>query len=40
MTYLNAALTVTWVIHIGYLLYLTSRFSRLRQEVKDLERGK
>jgi hypothetical protein len=38
MTYLYAGLTVTWVIHIAYLLYLTSRFSRLREEAKELER--
>lgn len=40
MTYLYVAYVVTWVIHILYLLYLTRRFARLRDEVKELEQGK
>ena len=38
MKFLYAAVTVTWVIHIAYLLYLTRRFSRLRDEVADLQK--
>ena len=38
MKYLYAAITVTWVIHIAYLLYLTRRFVRLRDEASELEK--
>ena len=36
--FLYAAYIVTWLIHIGYILYLTSRTRRLSQEIGDLER--
>jgi hypothetical protein len=38
MSYLYAAITVTWVIHIAYLGYLTRRFARIRDEVAELEK--
>lgn len=39
-TALKAAYIVTWVIQLGYIGYLWSRFKRLRQEQRDLNRGK
>lgn len=36
--YMWAAYIATWVIHIGYLLYLTVRAKRIRQEAEDLKR--
>ena len=39
MRYLYAAYVVTWVIHIGYLLSLTARFRKLRQEMEELQRS-
>jgi CcmD family protein len=39
MRFLYAAYVVTWVIHIGYLLSLTARFRKLKQEMSDLQRG-
>jgi hypothetical protein len=38
MKFLYAAITVTWVIHIAYLSYLTRRFARLRDEAAELEK--
>jgi len=37
---LYAAYIATWVIHIGYLSTLVRRYSRLKQEIKELERLK
>lgn len=37
--YLVAAYVVTWVIHIGYLATLVSRYSRLKREIDDLKKG-
>ncbi len=37
--YLWAAYIATWVIHIGYLLYLSARARRIRQEVEELKRS-
>ncbi|HEX6878921.1 MAG TPA: hypothetical protein VF135_01030 [Terriglobales bacterium] len=37
--YLWAAYIATWVIHIAYLLYLSARARRIRQEAEDLKRG-
>jgi CcmD family protein len=37
---LKAAYIVTWVILLGYLGSLLSRFRRAREEMKDLKRGK
>ena len=38
--FLYAAYIATWVIHIGYLGTLVRRYSRLKQEIKELERLK
>ncbi len=38
-TALKAAYIVTWVIQLGYMGYLWSRFRRVRAEQKDLKRG-
>ena len=38
MNYLYAAYIATWVIHIGYLLWMTRGYSRLRDEMKDFQR--
>lgn len=37
-SFLYAAYIVTWVIHFGYILYLTGRARRLREEMRDLQR--
>ncbi len=37
---LKAAYIVTWVILLGYLGSLLGRFRRVREEMKDLKRGK
>jgi CcmD family protein len=34
--FLYAAYTVTWLIHVFYLGTLVRRYSRLRQQMKDL----
>ncbi len=36
--FLYTAYAAVWVIHIGYILYLSSRYSRLRREIEDLKR--
>ena len=36
--FLMAAFIVTWVIHIGYILYLGSRAKRLQQDIEELNR--
>lgn len=33
-----AAYIVTWVVHLLYLGYLTSRASKLRKEVEELKK--
>jgi len=38
--FLYAAYIATWVIHALYLGSLVRRYSRLRQQMKDLEKGK
>lgn len=38
--YLFAAYIVTWVIHIGYILILSGRARRIRDEARELERLK
>jgi CcmD family protein len=35
--YLTAAYIVTWVIHIGYILYLGSRARHVERELKELD---
>ena len=37
---LKAAYIVTWVILLGYLGSLLGRLRRVREEMKDLKRGK
>ena len=37
---LKLAYAVTWVIHLGYIGYLFNRFQRVREELKDFDRGK
>jgi CcmD family protein len=36
--FLYAAYIVTWVIHFGYILYLSGRARRLREDMRDLDR--
>jgi len=36
--YLFAAYVVTWIIHIGYLAILASRYSRLKREMDELKK--
>jgi CcmD family protein len=38
--FLYAAYIATWVIHLFYLGTLVRRFSRLRQQLRELGRGK
>jgi CcmD family protein len=38
--FLYAAYIATWLIHAFYLGTLVRRFSRLRQQLKELGRGK
>lgn len=35
---LKLAYVVTWVIQFGYIGYLVSRYKRVREEMKDLQR--
>jgi len=37
MTYLYAAYAATWIIHIAYLATLLSRYTRLRNEIRELK---
>lgn len=37
MSYLYAAYAATWIIHVGYLGWLTRRYIRLRREIEDLK---
>ena len=38
MKYLYAAYAATWIIHIAYILSLSSRVARLRKEWNELRR--
>jgi CcmD family protein len=40
MTFLYAAYAATWAIHIAYLITLVRRYSRLKQEVDELNKKK
>jgi CcmD family protein len=40
MTFLFAAYTLTWVIHILYLITVVRRYSRLKRELSELNRNK
>ena len=36
---LKAAYIVVWVLELGYVAYLVSRYRKVREEMKDLKRG-
>jgi CcmD family protein len=36
--YLFAAYAATWIIHIGYLATIVSRYARLKREIRDLKK--
>ncbi len=36
--YLLAAYVATWIIHIGYLATLVSRYSRVKREIEELKK--
>ena len=36
--YLYAAYAAAWIIHIGYLATLVSRYSRLKREVEEMRK--
>lgn len=38
MKFLYAAYIITWAVHLGYIVYLTRAFAKLREEVRELER--
>jgi CcmD family protein len=38
MKFLYVAYAATWLIHIGYLGTLVSRYVRLRREIEDVHR--
>lgn len=38
--FLFAAYTATWVIHVFYIGTIARRFSKLRQQLKELGKGK
>lgn len=40
MSFLYAAYAATWAIHIVYLVTLVRRYSRLKQEVDELNKNK
>ena len=37
--FLYSAYVAVWVIHVAYLLYLGSRYSKLRREIEDIKRN-
>ena len=36
--YMWAAYIVTWVVHVVYLLYLTSKANKIRSEAEELKK--
>ena len=36
--YLLAAYAATWIIHIGYLSTIVSRYAKLKREIDELKR--
>jgi hypothetical protein len=40
MTFLYAAYTATWAIHITYLITVVRRYTRLKREVSELNKRK
>ena len=39
VTNLYIAYAATWLIHIGYLLFLSAKAKKLRQEARELSTG-
>jgi len=37
--YMWAAYIVTWLVHLGYLGFLTSKASKIRKEAEELRRN-
>jgi CcmD family protein len=37
--YLLAAYVATWLIHLGYAVILTRKYSRLKEEARELTRN-
>jgi hypothetical protein len=37
MTYLYAAYTATWIIHILYVGYLVGQYSKLRKDIQEVK---
>jgi CcmD family protein len=37
-SYLFAAYAVTWIIHIGYISTIVSRYARLKREIAALKK--
>jgi len=35
--YLFAAYAATWIIHVGYLSIILSRYARLKREIEELK---
>lgn len=40
MKFLFAAYVATWIIHLFYIGTLVTRFSKLRQQLRELSKGK
>jgi CcmD family protein len=38
MKFLYAAYAITWLIHIGYLAIIATRYKRLQREVQELNK--
>lgn len=38
MNFLYAAYAATWIIHVGYLIRLVRRYSRLKNEIDELKK--
>lgn len=38
MKFLYLAYAATWTIHLAYVRYLSSRYRRMRNEAKELEK--
>ncbi len=36
--YMWAAYIVTWVVHLGYLAFLTARTNRVKREFEELDK--
>lgn len=38
MNFLYTAYAATWIIHVGYLITLVRRYSRLKREIEELKK--